>query len=173
MVGMSKGWMRVACCSGGGWLVCYLRCSVGVSLSTWYHTWGSWNFPRFLFKEGSLTLMYIASFMFLAMPCASLSTIEKHSGLTGCPVEEVCRCIGEGALRCSLYLSPKVLPDYPIYSSVQFIVGHLCLQMTPLLANLGSLSLGAIRSCLIVLVPLKCTWKHCLLRVLLNFSPKP
>ena len=45
--------------------------------------------------------------------------------------------------------------------------------MTPLLASLGSLSLGAIRRSLIVFVPLKCTWKPCLLHVLLNFSPKP
>ena len=45
--------------------------------------------------------------------------------------------------------------------------------MTPLLASLGSLYLGAIRSCLIVFVSLECTWKPCLLHVLLNFSPKP
>ena len=45
--------------------------------------------------------------------------------------------------------------------------------MTPLLASLGFLSLGAIRSCLFVFVPLKCTLKPCLLHVLLNFSPKP
>ena len=64
-------------------------------------------FPSSWFKEGSLTLMYMASLMFLANPCASLSTMEKHSGLTGCPVEDVCRCMGEGALRCSLYLSTK------------------------------------------------------------------
>ena len=29
---------------------------------------GSWNFPRFLLSEGSLTLMYMASLMFLTMP---------------------------------------------------------------------------------------------------------
>ena len=39
-------------------------------------------------------------------------------------------------------------------------------------ASLGSLSLGAITSCLFVFVPLKCTWKPCLLHVLLNISPK-
>ena len=47
---------------------------------------GSWNFPRFLWSEGSLTLMYMASLMFLAMPRVFLSTMEKQSGLTGCPV---------------------------------------------------------------------------------------
>ena len=45
--------------------------------------------------------------------------------------------------------------------------------MTPLLAILGSLSLGAMSRCLIVLDPLKCTSIPCLLHVLLRFSPKP
>ena len=27
--------------------------------------------------------------------------------------------MGEGALRCSLYLSPRVLPDSPMYCSVE------------------------------------------------------
>ena len=84
-------------------------------------------FPKFLFKEGSLTLMYMASLMFLAKPCDSLSTMEKHSGLTGGPVADVCRYVGKGAFRCSFYLSPSVLPDSPMYCSVQFIFGHLYL----------------------------------------------
>ena len=105
----------------------YFRCSEGVTFSTWSHTCGSWNFPKFLFKEGSWTLMYMASLMFLAKHCDSLSTMEKHSGLTGCPVSDVCRCMGEGALRCSLYLLPTVLSDSLMYCSVQFIFGHLYL----------------------------------------------
>ena len=32
---------------------------------------------------------------------------------------------GEGALRFSLTLSPKVLPDCPMYVSGQFMCGHL------------------------------------------------
>ena len=55
--------------------------------------------------------------MSLVTPCDSLSTMVKHSGLTGCPVKLLWWCIGDGALRCSLSLSPKVLPDSPIYSS--------------------------------------------------------
>ena len=106
---------------------CYFRWSVGVSWSTWSHTWESWNFPRFLLRVGSLTLMYMAFLMFLTMPCDSLSTMEKQSGLTGCHVDVVWRWMGDGALRCSLYLSPKVLPDSPMYSSVQLICGHLYL----------------------------------------------
>ena len=65
--------------------------------------------------------------MFLTIPCDSLSTMEKQSGLTGCPVVVVQRWMGDGALRCSLDLSPKVIPDSPVYSSVQFICGHLYL----------------------------------------------
>ena len=103
----------------------------------------------------------------------SLSTMVKHSWLAGCPVVDVCKCMGEGALRCSSYLSPSVLPDSPMYCSVQLMLGHLYLYMTPLLVSLGSLSLGAISNCLTVFVPLKCTWMPCLLQVLLNFSPNP
>ena len=121
---VSKGGMAAAVV---GKVLYYFRCSEGVSFNNWSHTCGSWNFPKFLFKEGSLTLMHMASLMFLVKPCDSLSSMEKHSGLTGCPVADVCRCMGEGALRCSFYLSPSVLPDSPMYCSVQFIFGHLYL----------------------------------------------
>ena len=154
-----------------GEVLYYFRSSEGVSFNTWSHTCGNWNFPKFLFKEGSRTLMYIVSLMFLAKHCDSLSTVEKHSGLTGCPVVDVCRCMGEGALRCSFYLSPNVLPDSPMYCTVQFVFEHLYLYMTPLLASLGSLSLGAMSNCLTVFVPLKCTCMPHLLHALLNFFP--
>ena len=146
----------------GGW-ICYLMCSEGVSFSTWSQTCGIWNFPKFLFNDGSLTLMYMASLMFLVSICASLSTMVKYSGLTGCPVVEVCMCMGEGVLRCSLYLSPRVLPDSPMYCSVQLVLGHLYLYMTPPLVSLESLYLGARSSCLTVFVPLKCAWIPCFL----------
>ena len=83
-----------------GEVLYYFRCSEGVSFKIWSHTCGNWNFPKFLFKESSLTLMYMASLMFLAKPCDSLSTMEKHSWLTGYPVTDVCRYMGEGAFRC-------------------------------------------------------------------------
>ena len=38
----------------------------------------------------------------------------------------------DGALRCSLSLSPNALLVPPIYSSGQLICGHLYLYMTPL-----------------------------------------
>ena len=59
-------------------------------------------------------------FMFLVILWDSLSTIVKHSRLTGCPVKWLYWCIGDGALRCSLNLSPKVLPESATYSSRQF-----------------------------------------------------
>ena len=102
----------------------YLSCSEGVSLSTWSHTCGSRNFPKFLFSDGSFTLMYMTSLMFLVSPCASLSTMVKQSGLTGCPVVDVCRCMGVGALRCSLYLSLGDLPYSPMYCSMHLMLGH-------------------------------------------------
>ena len=86
---------------------------------------GSWNLPRFLLSEGWLILMYMASLMFFVMPWDSLPTMQKQSGLIGCPVVVVWRWMGDGALRCSLYLSPSVLPDSPMYFSVQLICGHL------------------------------------------------
>ena len=48
----------------------------------------------------------------------------------------------DGALRCSLSLSPNVLPDSPIYSSGQFMCGHLNLQITPLSLLFDILVLG-------------------------------
>ena len=55
--------------------------------------------PGSCVNDGSFTLMYMASLMFLVSPCASLSTMVKHSGLTGYPVVDVCKCMCEGSLR--------------------------------------------------------------------------
>ena len=74
----------------------YLSLSPGLSCSIWSHTCGSWYLPRFLFNDGSLALMYMDSFMCLVVPWISLWTMLKQSGLTGCPVELVCRWMGRG-----------------------------------------------------------------------------
>ena len=114
-------------------MLCYLSQSEGVSCKTSSQMCGIWYFPKFLLSEGSLTQIYIVSFMFLVTPCDSLSTMVKHLGLTGCPVEWLWWCIGDGAQRCSLSLSLKVLPDSPMYSSRQLMCGHLNLYIyTPL-----------------------------------------
>ena len=59
---------------------------------------------------GSLTLINIASFMVLVMLLDSLHTMKKLPNLMAWPMVKM----GEGTLRCSLYLSPKVLPVSPI-----------------------------------------------------------
>ena len=151
----------------GGLVVklCYLSWSDGISCNTSSHMCGRWYFLKFSLSERSLTQMYMASFMFLMTPSIHLSTIVKHLGLTGCSVEWLWWCMGDQALRCSFSLSLKVLPDSPMHSSGQLICGHLNLYMTPLLWSLLSLSLGAMRRVLMVLLPLKGTWIPKLLHV--------
>ena len=75
----------------------YLSLCTGVSCRIWFHTCGSWFLPKFLFKEGSFALMNMASLMFLIVPCDSLWTMLKQSGLTGCPMELVCWWMGDEA----------------------------------------------------------------------------
>ena len=129
--------------------------------------------PKFLFKEGSLALMNMASLMFLVVPCESLWNMLKQSGPIGCPVELIHWWMGDRAMRCSLSLSPNALPISPIYYSGQLICRQLYLYMTPLFCSLVSLSMGAISKVLIVFEPLKCTFILFLLHVLLNFPPIP
>ena len=71
--------------------------------------------------------------MFLVIPCDSLSTMVKHLGLTGCPVEWLWWSIGDGSLKCSLSLSQNVLPYLSIYSSGQLMCGYLNLYDSTLL----------------------------------------
>ena len=52
----------------------FLRWNAGVSCRTSYQIWGSWNLPNFLLRDGSLTLMNIASLMILAVLCVILPT---------------------------------------------------------------------------------------------------
>ena len=68
---------RCECCvgwKGGRWgsAVYYLSCRVGVSCSIGFHMCSNWYFPMFLFSEGSLTQMNMASLMFIVLPCGSL-----------------------------------------------------------------------------------------------------
>ena len=97
---------------------------------------------------------------FIVSPCASLFTMEWQSMLMGCPVVWPCLDTGEGALRCSFSLSPKVLPDSPIYFSSMSAWVHLNHQITPLFCVMLSLSFGATHKMQMVLLPLKCTCVH-------------
>ena len=82
-------------------------------------------FPMFLFDVGLFTLMYMASFTTLAIMWPSLPIILKFSIDSMWPVLFWCSNIGDGAFRCSFYLSPNVLDVSPIYSSSQSILSHL------------------------------------------------
>ena len=133
---------------------------------------GSWNLPMFLLRDGSFTLMNIASLMFLAILLSSLPTILKLSRDTSWPVVFWWSMIGDGALICSLNLSLKVLPDSPMYSSSQSTLPHLYLYITPLLLSMVSLSflsLGCTSRSLMVLFPLKYTSTTCLLQMFCRF----
>ena len=85
----------------------YLRCNSGDLASTSSHMCGSWNLPVFLLRDGSFTLIKIASLMFLAILLSSLPTILKLSRDTSWPVVFWWSMMGDGALICSLNLSPK------------------------------------------------------------------
>ena len=143
--------LAVGCWYPAGGVV-YLSWSVGVSCRIWSHTCNSWYLPKFLFKEESFPLINMASLMFHSLPCASIWTILKQSGLIGCLVELLCWQMVDGALRCSLSLSTNALPVCPMYSSGQLICGHLNF-ITPLFCSLVALSLGAVSSVLIVFEP--------------------
>ena len=108
----------------------YFRCNSGDLASTSSQIGGSWNLPMFPLRDGSFTLMNIASLMFLAILLSSLPTILKLSRDTSWAVVFWWSMMGDGALMCSLNLSPKVLPDSPMHSS-QSTLPHLYLYITP------------------------------------------
>ena len=79
--------------------------------------------------------------------------------------------MGEGALRCSFNLSPKVFEDFPVYSSLHSGTLHLHLCMTLLFLVMLSLSLGGIRRLLMVLpLPKRCLFTYLIANVLNIFT---
>ena len=75
-------------------------------------------FANVLFRVGLFAFIY----GFLDGPThivPSLSMMLKFSTDVVWPVVLWCSKIDEGAFRCSLYISPKVLDDSPIYLSSQ------------------------------------------------------
>ena len=64
---------------GPGVVGCYLSFSSGNLISTSSDICGSWCLPMFLFRDGSLTLINIASLMALAISWSSLPTMLKLS----------------------------------------------------------------------------------------------
>ena len=80
---------------------------------------GRLYFPIFLLSVGLFTLMYIDSLIVQATVLSSLPSILKLSIDVSWPLIFWCWNIGDGAFKCSLYLSPNDLPDAPMYSSPQ------------------------------------------------------
>ena len=103
----------------------YFKFNSGDLTSTSSQVYGSWNLPMFLLRDGPLTLMKIASLMFLVILLSSLPTMLKLFRDTSWPVMFWWSMMGDGALIFSLNISPKVLPDSPMYSSSQSTF-HIC-----------------------------------------------
>ena len=108
------------------WCYCYVMYyffifSSGIVNSILSHICGRLYFPMFLFRVGLLTLINMASCMVLAKLFSSLPMILKLFIDVIWPLVFWCVNIGEGFFKCSLYLSPKVLPLSPIYSLSQSI----------------------------------------------------
>ena len=61
------------------------------------------------------------SLMVLAKPCPSLLTMLKLYMVVWWPVVGWWPTNGEGAFRCFLYLSPDVIVDSPMFSSLQLM----------------------------------------------------
>ena len=99
------------------------------------HTCGRWYLPTFLFRDGSLTLMYIASLIALIWFKSSHPTILKLLMETLWPLMLLWSYMGEGGFRCSLNLSPNVLEDSPMYSSSQSTLSQWY-PLSPIVANI-------------------------------------
>ena len=97
----------------------FFSLSSGIVNKILCHMCGRLYFPMFLFRVGLLTLMNMASWMVLAILFSSLPRILKLSIDVMWPLMFWWWYIGEGVFKCSLNLSPKVLPDSPTYSSLQ------------------------------------------------------
>ena len=108
----------------------YFWCNSGDLASTSSQMCGSWNLPMFLLRDGSLTLINIASLMFLAILLSSLPTILKFSRDTSWPVVLLWSMMGDGALICSLNLSPKFCQtlQYTLLHNLPF---HICTYLSP------------------------------------------
>ena len=118
-----------------------------------------------------INMNIMTSFIFLVTPCDSLSTMVKHSGLTGCPVEWLWWCTGDGGPEVFLEPVPKGFAWFP-YAFFQTVdVWAFKSIHDPNLLVLVVPVIGSHKKGIMVLVPLKCTWIHKLLHALLNHSP--
>ena len=106
---------------------CYLSFISGDLINTSSHICGSRYLPIFLFRDGSLALISIASLMDLVMLWSSLPTVLKFSKERSWLVVLWWSWMSEGALMCPLNISAKVLSDSSTHSSSKSTLPHLYL----------------------------------------------
>ena len=147
------------------WCWFHLSLSPRMSNRTSSQICSSWYLPMFLLRDGSFTLMNIASFIVLVRFCDFLPIMLKLSTLVWWPVMLQCSLMGEGALWESLNLS-KSSYRYPnIFFIKLYHVTLIPIYLSTFLCDCV-LIWGMTRMFLIVLPPLKCTSIPCLLQML-------
>ena len=101
----------------------YLVFSSGMVNRTSFQMCGNLYLPMFLFRVVDSDV-----YGFFDGPghiLTPLAMILKFSTDVVWPVMFWCSKIGDGAFKCSLYLSSKVLTDSPLYSSSHSVLAHL------------------------------------------------
>ena len=152
----------------------YFNLSSEMLCRTSSHMCGRWYLPIFLLRDGSLTLMYRASFMVLRRFWPSLPTISKLSMVTLWPEMVEWSWMGEGVLRCSFKPLWKVscwLPN--IFFLTIHPVAFISIYDPTLFPDGIFVFWGHERRFLMVSPPFKCTWTPYFLHVLLKFSLRP
>ena len=101
----------------------YLFFSSGMECRNLSHRCSRLYFPMFLFREDCSLFIY--GFFDGSGHIASFSAYDLEV-FVRCFVASVVLVlkIGDGAFKCTLYLSTKVLDDSHIYSSSQSILSH-------------------------------------------------
>ena len=108
----------------------YFYFSSEVLSRTSSHICDRWYLPIFLFRDGLLTLINNDSFIHLLRFWSSLLTILKFSRVMLWLVMLEWPYIGEGALRCSLNLSPNVPEDSPMQAQETDATSGLTINVT-------------------------------------------
>ena len=145
----------------------YLRWRAGMPCRTSCQMWGNWNLHRFLFRDGSMIPMNMASLIVLVMPCASLCTMEKLSTLMTSFI------YGGGGPKIFLKPVPKGLS---LFSNVLLFttwLGTFKPVDYPTLLGESVLIPGFTRWLQMVLFPLKWTCTPTLLHTSLKLSLSP
>ena len=118
-------------CYGDGHYDPYVhRCYGAGLLFVYFQLWNGFQYAipkvwRVVFPNVSVQCGIVHSDVNGLLYCSLLPIILKFSTDVVCPVLLWCSCIGDGAFRCSLYLSSEVLADSPMHSSLQSILSKL------------------------------------------------